>query len=86
MYVRRGNVKVFQKKVKGHMSKFTVLSGRPCHEEHMPNMNALSLKNKKLWPMLKFLKSRSTVIVKVTCSKLMVQLKRPRHKEQTCQI
>ena len=52
----------------------------------MPNMNAPSLRIKKLWPMLKFLKSWSKVTVKVTCSKFMVQLKRPRHKEQTCQI
>ena len=49
----------------------------------MPNMNALSLRTKTLWPMLKFLKSRSKVIVKVTCSKFMVPLERPRHKEQT---
>ena len=33
---------------------------------HMPNMSALSLRNKKLRPMLKFLKSMSKVIVKVT--------------------
>ena len=52
----------------------------------MPNMNALSLRIKKLWPMLKFLKSRSKVAVKVTCSKFMVPLKRPCHKERTCHI
>ena len=38
----------------------------------MPNMNALSLRLKKLWPMLKIFKSRSKVMVKVTCSKFMV--------------
>ena len=52
----------------------------------MPNMNALSLRIKKLWPMLKFLKSGSKVTVKVICSEVMVQLKRPCHKEHTCQI
>ena len=52
----------------------------------MPNMNVLSLRIKKLWPMLKFLKSLSKATVKVTCLKFMVQLKRPRHKEQTYQI
>ena len=36
---------------------------------HMPNMNALSLRMKKLWPMLKIFKSRSKV--KVTCSTFM---------------
>ena len=51
----------------------------------MPNMNALSLRVKKLWPMLKFLKSRSKVTVKVTRSKFMVPLERPRYKEQTYQ-
>ena len=52
----------------------------------MPNMNALSLMMKKVWPMFKFLKSRSKVTVKVTWSKFMVKLKRPRYKEQACQI
>ena len=36
---------------------------------HMPNMNALSLRMKKLWPILRTFKSRSKV--KVTCSTLM---------------
>ena len=35
---------------------------------HMPNMKIPSLRIKKLWPMLKFFKSRSKVMVKVTCS------------------
>ena len=52
----------------------------------MPNMNALSLRIKKLWPMLKFLKILSKVTVKVTCSKFMVPLERPCYKERTCQI
>ena len=37
----------------------------------MPNMKALSLTIKKLWPMLKFFKSRSKVAVKVTSSKFI---------------
>ena len=36
--------------------------------------------------MLQFLKSRSKVTVKVTCSKFMVPLERPCHKVHTCQI
>ena len=36
--------------------------------------------------MLKFLKSRSKVIVKVTCSKFMVPSERSCHKVHTCQI
>ena len=40
----------------------------------------------ELWPMLKFLKSRSKVTIKVTCSKFMVPLERPCHKEHTRQI
>ena len=47
---------------------------------HMPNMNGLSYRIKKLWSMLNFLKVRSKVTDKVTCSK------RPSHKEHTCQI
>ena len=52
----------------------------------MPNMKALSHRIKKLWPMLKFFKSRSKVMVKVTCSKFMVPLERSCHKVFTCQI
>ena len=52
----------------------------------MPNMNSLFLRIKKLWPMLKFLKSRSKDMVKFTRSKLMVPLERFRYKEHTCQI
>ena len=46
----------------------------------MPNMKALSHRIKKLWPMLKFFKSRSKIKVKVTCSKFMVPLERSCHK------
>ena len=52
----------------------------------MPNMKALSLTIKKLWPMLKFLKSRSKVMVKVISSKFMVPLERSCHKDHTFQI
>ena len=38
----------------------------------MRNMNALYLRIKKLWQMLKTFKSRSKVTVKVTCSKFML--------------
>ena len=50
----------------------------------MPYMDALSLRIKKLWPMLKFFKSRSKVMVKVTHSKFMVPSERPFHNENTC--
>ena len=52
----------------------------------MPNMKALSLTIKKVWPMLKFLKSRSKVTVKVTSSKFMVPSERSCHKVYTRQI
>ena len=39
------------------------------------SMKALSDRIKKLWPMLKFFKSRSKVTVKVTSSKFMIPLK-----------
>ena len=52
----------------------------------MAKMKALSHRIKKLWPMLKFFKSRSKVTVKVKCSKFMVPLERSCHKVFTCQI
>ena len=52
----------------------------------MPNMKALCHRIRKLWPMLKFFKSRSKVEVKVTSSKFMVPLERSCHKDHTCQI
>ena len=52
----------------------------------MPNVKAISLRIKKLWPMLKFFKSRSKVTVKVTSSKFMVPLESSCHKDHTCQI
>ena len=51
-------------------SKFMVPLETSCHT-HMPNMKALSLTIKKLWPMLKFFKSRPKVTVKVTNSKFI---------------
>ena len=52
----------------------------------MPNIKAPYLSINKLWPMLKFFKSRSKVTVKVTCSKFMVLSERSSHKEHSCQI
>ena len=52
----------------------------------MLNMKALSHRIKKLWPMLKFFKSRSKVTVKVTCSTFMVPSERSCHKVYTSQI
>ena len=86
------NVKVFQKKVKGHLQGHIfkiygiirkALSWGTC----MPNMKAIPLRTKELWPMLKvFFKSRSKVTVKVTCSKFIVPSERSCHKEYSCQI
>ena len=52
----------------------------------MQIMKALSLTIKKLWPMLKFFKSRSKVTVKVTSSKFIVPLERSCHKVHKCQL
>ena len=53
---------------------------------HMCNMKALSLLVRKLWPRLKFFKSRSNFKVNVTRSKIMVPCERSCHKEYTCAI
>ena len=61
------NDKVCKKYVKGHgqghMFKFYVPPERSCHKKYcsMPNMKALSVRIRKLWPKLKFFKSRSNV-------------------------
>ena len=64
-----------------------------CAKQYAPpfskggiNIKAPSLRIKKLWPMLKFFKSRSKVTVKVTCSKFMIPSERSCHKEHSCQI
>ena len=52
------------------MLKIVVTVGKALSQgAHVPNMNALSLRMKKLWPMLKIFKRRSKV--KVTCSTFM---------------
>ena len=53
---------------------------------YMWNMKDLPLLVKKLWPRLKFCKSRSNVKVKVTRSKILVPMERSCHKEYTCEI
>ena len=52
----------------------------------MCNMKALSLEVKKLWPRLKFFKSRSNFKVKVMRSKIMAPCERSCHKEYTCAV
>ena len=52
----------------------------------MCNMKALSLLVLKLWPRLKFFKSRSNLKVKVTRSKILVPSERSCHKEYTYEI
>ena len=53
---------------------------------HIFNMKSLSLLVWKLWPRLKFFKSRSNFKVKVTRSNFMVPCERSCHKEYTCAI
>ena len=50
------------------------------------NMKNLSLTIQKLWPMFKFLKSRSNFKVKVSRSKILVPVERACHKEHTCNM
>ena len=84
-------VKVFQKyvklqgqgqEVKNYGTMWKVLS----QEIHVCNLEALSLPVRKLWPRLKFFKSRSNFKVKVTRSKIMVPCEKSCHKEYTCAI
>ena len=78
-------VKVFQKK--GHKVKnYSTIRKVLSQGIHMCNMKALSLMAKKLWPRLKFFKSRSNFKVKVTKSKITVPSERSCHKEYTCAI
>ena len=55
-------------------------------EMHICNMKALALLLWKLWPRLKFLKSRSNFKVKITRSKIMVWCERSCLKEYTYEI
>ena len=48
---------------------------RSCNKEYTCNMKALSLVERKLWPRLKFFKSRSNFKVKVTIQKLWYHVK-----------
>ena len=48
---------------------------------YIGNMKALPLMVRKLWPRLKFYKSRSNFKVKVTRSKILVPMERSCHKE-----
>ena len=52
----------------------------------MCNIKALTILVRKLWPRLKFFKSRSNFKVKVTRSKIMVPCAISCHKEYTCAI
>ena len=79
-------VKVCQKKVKLQGQSHEVKNNGTMWKVlsqgiHMCNMKALSLLVRKLWPRLKFFKSRSNFKVKVTRSKVMVPCERSCHKE-----
>ena len=52
--------------VKFTYSKVMVLSERPCLEKHMQNIKTLSLRIRKVWPMLQFFKRKSNVTFKIT--------------------
>ena len=78
-------VKVFQKKVKLQGQGLEVKNNGTIWKVlsqgiHMCNMKTLSLVVRKLWPRLKFIKSRSNFKVKVTRSKIMVPSERSCHK------
>ena len=75
-------VKVTRSKIMVHCMMWKVLS----QGIHMWNMKALCLTVHKLWPWLKFLKSRSNFKVKVTRSNIMVWCERSCHKKYTCEI
>jgi hypothetical protein len=49
-------------------------------------MKAILLTIQKIWPILKFLKSRSNIKVKVSRSKIMVPIERSCHKEHIYEI
>ena len=71
----------------GHKVKIFGIHGKVLSQGmYICNMKALSLLIRKLWPMLKFLKSRSNFKVKVTRSKFVVPMKRSCHKECTYEI
>ena len=59
---------------------------RSCQKGYtvMWNMKALSVRVYKLWPRLKFLRSRSNF--KVTSSKIMVWCERSCHKKYPCEL
>ena len=63
--------------------KIMVPCERSCHNEYTCNMKAISLLVRKLWPKLKFFKSRSNFKVKIMRSKIMVPCERSCHKEYT---
>ena len=78
-------------KVKVMRSKIMVPCERSCHKifnthDYLCNLKALTLLVRKLWPKLKFFKSRSNFKVKVTRSNNLVPCERFCHKEYTCAI
>ena len=84
-------VKVFKKQVKckgqGHKVKNFGNNGKVLSQGIlMSNIKALVLTIQKLWPRLKFLKSRSNAKFKVTRSKILGQTERSCYKEYSCQI
>ena len=85
-YKVMAKVKVFQKKnklqVQGHKVKHYGARRKILSSAiHRCNMKAIPLLVRKLWPRLKFLKSRSNFKVQVTRSKIVVPGKRSRHKQ-----
>ena len=83
-FKRRSNFKV-----KVTRSKMLVPMKRSCHKEctyEIPGRKAIPLMVRKLWPRLKFFKSRSNFKVKVMRSKILVTMERSCHKECTYKI
>ena len=61
--------------VKSHVKIYDTIGKVLSEGTHLPNMKALSLRIKMLRLMIKFVRSRSKVTVKVTCSKFMYHRK-----------
>ena len=79
--------------ISNHLHNIKVLRLAPHHwtqsldvVKMISNMKALPLLVRKLWPKLKFFKSRSNFKVKVHRSKILVLVERSCHKECTYQI
>ena len=86
------NVKVFRKVSQRSMSRsqgqkfWYQCKGFAIRNTHAKTLRLLALMVQKFLPRTKFLKSRSKVSVMLKRSEMLVPVKRPCHKECTCEI